>query len=99
MEKIEKTVEVIDHEVSNQFEILLSHISHLRHYYKMTYLNSYKQKTFSDIVENVKCRLNKFAHSNTKKELNEAINDLRSWKLYQEKVTTWVEGNKKPCNI
>lgn len=44
----------------------------------------------------MKCRLCKIGHSNSKSELNEAINDLRNWKLYQEKVKTWVEGNERP---
>ena len=76
--------------MSNQFEIILCRTSHLMYYYKMIFLNSYNQKT-----KNIKCRLNKFAHSNTKKEFHKAINHFRSWELYQEKKTPWVEGKKR----
>ena len=34
----------------------------------------------------MECSLRRIAHPNTKNELNEAINDLRNWKLYQEKT-------------
>ena len=65
-------------------------ISHLSHYYIVSYLNSYRwvnkaKNGFSNIANNVKCRLRRIAHSNTKKKkLNEAIDDLRNWKLYQK---------------
>ena len=42
----------------------------------------------------MKCRLHPIAHSNNKKEVNEAIDDLRNWEHYQEKLRTWVEGNQ-----
>ena len=42
----------------------------------------------------MKCRLCRIAHSNIKKVLNEAIDDLRNWELHQEKLKTWVEGNQ-----
>lgn len=34
----------------------------------------------------MECSLRRIAHPNTKNELNEAISDLRNWKLYQEKT-------------
>ena len=43
----------------------------------------------------MKCRLSQISDSNTKKGLNEAINDLRNWKLCQEKAKTWIEANEK----
>ena len=69
---------MIYHAVSNLFQIILCHTSHLKHYYKMIYLNSYQQKTFSNIADDVKCGLNKFAHLNTKKEFSKVISDLKS---------------------
>ena len=46
-------------------------------------------------MDDLKGRLCRIAHSVTKKELNEAIDDLRNWELYQEKLKTWVEGNQR----
>ena len=28
-------------------------------------------------------------------KINEAIDDLRNWQLYQEKLKTWVKGNQR----
>ena len=72
----------------------------MSHYCVVSYLNSYKcvnkaKNGFSNIADDVKCRLRRMEHSNNKKELNEAIDELRNWKLYQEKLKTWVEGNQK----
>ena len=65
IEKIQKKKKFcicVLHEVSNQFEIFFCCISHLRHYYTVTHLNSYKwvnktKNSFSNIVDDVRCRL------------------------------------------
>lgn len=62
----------------------------------MSYLNSYSwvnkaNNIFSSVVDDVEYRLDRIAHSNTKKELHEIIHDLRNSELYHEKPKTWVE--------
>lgn len=42
MEKLENFIATIWHEVSSQFEIFVYYISHLRHYYIVCYLSSYR---------------------------------------------------------
>ena len=82
--------------MSDQFEIFICYTSHLKHFYIVSYLNSYSwvnkaNNIFSSVVDDVEYRLDRIAHSNTKKELHEIIHDLRNSELYHEKPKTWVE--------
>ncbi|XP_066917540.1 uncharacterized protein [Clytia hemisphaerica] len=54
------------------------------------------ENNVSNIVDDVKCRLRRIAHSVNQSQIDEAVASLKEWDMFKGKLKTWFKGTWEP---